>query len=145
MRFFSERSALNLNKNPTSQLSVNYLPALTKQHDYTLANIYLYQIQPGLVIENYEFPLVKSGEIGESIDVFYKIKKGSLFGGKYGTKISLNWSYWANLTSTYSNPSGTPYFVGDDLTYETELFNFDDKLYSEINAEIRKKWTPKLK
>jgi len=145
MRFFSERSALNLNKNPTSQLSVNYLPALTKQHDYTLANIYLYQIQPGLVIENYEFPLVKSGEIGESIDVFYKIKKGSLFGGKYGTKISLNWSYWANLTSTYSDPSGIPYFVGDDLTYETELFNFDDKLYSEINAEIRKKWTPKLK
>ena len=145
MRFYSERSALNLNNNPTSQLSMNYLPALTKQHDYTLANIYIYQAQPGLVVENYEFPLVKSGEIGESIDVFYNIKKGSLLGGKYGTKLSVNWSYWANLTSTYSNPSGTPYFVGDDLTYETELLNFDDKLYSEINAEIRKKWSPKLK
>jgi hypothetical protein len=145
MRFYSERSALNLNNNPTSQLSMNYLPALTKQHDYTLANIYIYQAQPGLVVENYEFPLVKSGEIGESIDVFYNIKKGSLLGGKYGTKLSVNWSYWANLTSTNSNPSGTPYFVGDDLTYETELLNFDDKLYSEINAEIRKKWSPKLK
>lgn len=145
MRFFSERSFLNLNNNPTSQVSMNFLPALTKQHDYTLANIYLYQAQPGLVIENYESPLVKSGEIGESLDVFYNIKKGSLFGGKYGTKLSLNWSYWANLKSTYTDPSGTAYFVGDDLTYETELLNFDNKLYSEINVEMRKKWTPKLK
>lgn len=145
MRFFSERSALNLNNNPTNQMSLNYIPALTKQHDYTLANIYLYQSQPGLVIENYEFPLVKSGEIGESLDLFYNIKKGTLFGGKYGTKLSLNWSYWANLKSNYTDPSGTPYFVGDDLTYETELLNFDNKLYSEINAELRKKWTPKLK
>ena len=66
-------------------------------------------------------------------------------GGKYGTKLSLNWSYWANLKSNYTDPSGTPYFVGDDLTYETELLNFDNKLYSEINADLRKKWTPKLK
>ena len=145
MRFFSERSFLNLNNNPTTQLSMNYLPALTKQHDYTLANIYIYQAQPGLVIENYGTPLIKSGEIGNSVDVFYKIKKGTLFGGKYGTKLNVNWSYWANLTSSYSDPSGTLYFTGDDLIYETELLNFDDKLYSEINAEIRKKWSPKLK
>jgi len=145
MRFFSERSALNLNNNPTTQLSMNYLPALTKQHDYTLANIYIYQAQPGLVIENYGTPLIKSGEIGHSVDVFYKIKKGTLLGGKYGTKLNVNWSYWANLTTSYSDPSGTLYFTGDDLTYETELLNFDDKLYSEINAEIRKKWSPKLK
>ena len=145
MRFFSERSAMNLVNNPTSQMSMNYLPALTKQHDYTLANIYLYQSQPGLVIENYEFPLIKSGENGVSMDVFYNIKKGTLFGGRYGTKLNLNWAYWANLKSTYTDPSGSLYLVGDDLTYETELLNFDNKLYSEINAELRKKWTPKLK
>ena len=145
MRFFSERSAMNLVNNPTSQMSMNYLPALTKQHDYTLANIYLYQSQPGLIVENYELPLLKSGENGASIDVFYNIKKGTLFGGKYGSKLSLNWAYWANLKSTYSDPSGVPYLVGDDLTYKTELLNFNHKLYSEINAELRKKWTPKLK
>lgn len=145
MRFFSERSAMNLVNNPTSQMSMNYLPALTKQHDYTLANIYLYQSQPGLVVENYEFPLIKSGENGVSMDVFYNIKKGTLFGGRYGTKLNLNWAYWANLKSTYTDPSGSLYLVGDDLTYETELLNFDNKLYSEINAELRKKWTPKLK
>jgi|TARA_B110000967_G_scaffold31301_1_gene29647 hypothetical protein len=145
MRFYSERSFSNVINNPTSDLSMNYLPALTKQHDYTLANIYLYQAQPGLTVASYESPLIKPGEIGESVDVFYNIKKGTLLGGKYGTKLSLNWSYWANLKSTYIDPSGTPYFVGDDLTYETELLNFDDKLYSEINVEMRKKWTPKLK
>jgi len=145
MRFFSERSAMNLVNNPTSKMSMNYLPALTKQHDYTLANIYLYQSQPGLVVENYEFPLIKSGENGVSMDVFYNIKKGTLFGGRYGTKLNLNWAYWANLKSTYTDPSGSLYLVGDDLTYKTELLNFDNKLYSEINAELRKKWTPKLK
>ena len=145
MRFFSERSAMNLVNNPTSQMSMNYLPALTKQHDYTLANIYLYQSQPGLVVENYEFPLIKSGENGVSMDVFYNIKKGTLFGGRYGTKLNLNWAYWANLKSSYTDPSGSLYLVGDDLTYKTELLNFDNKLYSEINAELRKKWTPKLK
>ncbi len=145
MRFYSERGFSNVINNPTSDLSMNYLPALTKQHDYTLANIYLYQAQPGLTVASYESPLIKAGEIGESVDVFYNIKKGTLLGGKYGTKLSLNWSYWANLKSTYTDPSGIPYFVGDDLTYETELLNFDDKLYSEINVEMRKKWTPKLK
>ena len=145
MRFFSERSFLNLNNNPTTQLSMNYLPGLTKQHDYTLANIYIYQAQPGLVIENYGTPLVKSGEIGNSVDLFYNIKKGTLFGGKYGTKLSVNWAYWANLTTSYSDPSGTLYFTGDDLTYKSEFLNFEDKIYSEINAEIRKKWSPKLK
>ena len=145
MRFYSERNFSNVINNPTSDLSMNYLPALTKQHDYTLANIYLYQAQPGLTVVSYESPLIKSGEIGESLDVYYNIKKGTLFGGKYGTKLNLNWTYWANLKSTYTDPSGIPYFVGDDLTYETELLNFENKLYSEINVEMRKKWTPKLK
>jgi len=64
MRWFSERIQANANNNPTNQLSINYLPALSKQHDYTLANIYLYQSQPGLFIENYEYPFIKAGEMG---------------------------------------------------------------------------------
>ena len=59
MRWFSERSYGYPVSNPTNQLSVNYLPALVKQHDYSLANIYLYQTIPGLTIENYQDPLVK--------------------------------------------------------------------------------------
>ena len=145
MRWFSERAQSNANNNPTNQLSVNYLPALSKQHDYTLANIYLYQSQPGLFIENYESPLVKAGEIGQFVDVFFNIRKGSFLGGKYGTKVNFNMSYWANLASNYSDPTGIPYFVSDNLTYETEFINFKNKLYSDLNFEIRKKWNKRLK
>lgn len=144
MRFFSERSFGNANNNPTNQLSVNYLPALSKQHDYTLANIYLYQSQPGLFIENYEFPLIKAGEIGQFIDLFYNFKKGSTLGGKYGTKLNLNLSYWASLANQYSDPNGIPYFASDDLTYTTEFLNFKNKLYNDLNIEIRKKWSQQL-
>jgi len=145
MRLFSERAFGNANNNPTNQLSVNYLPALSKQHDYTLANIYLYQSQPGLFIENYESPLIKAGEIGQFVDLFYNFKKGSFFGGKYGTKLNINMSYWASLTNNYSDPNGIPYFVSDDLTYKTEFLNFKNKLYTDLNVEIRKKWNRRLR
>ena len=54
-------------------------------------------------------------------------------------------SYWANLASNYSDPTGIPYFVSDNLTYETEFINFKNKLYSDLNFEIRKKWNKRLK
>ncbi|MEO8934167.1 MAG: DUF6029 family protein, partial [Xanthomarina sp.] len=37
MSFYSQREDANLVNNPTLRASMNYLPALTKQHDYTLA------------------------------------------------------------------------------------------------------------
>ena len=144
MRLFSERAFGNANNNPTNQLSVNYLPALSKQHDYTLANIYLYQSQPGLFIENYESPLIKAGEIGQFVDLFYNFKKGTLIGGKYGTKLNVNLSYWASLANAYSDPEGIPYFASDNLTYTTEFLNFKNKLYTDLNVEVRKKWNRRL-
>ena len=144
MRLFSERAFGNAVNNPTNQLSINYLPALSKQHDYTLANIYLYQSQPGLFVENYENPLVKAGEIGQFVDLFYNFKKGSTFGGKYGTKVNINMSYWASLAHEYTDPDGIPYFASDNLTYSTEFLNFKNKLYSDLSVEIRKKWNRQL-
>jgi len=144
MRWFSERALSYVNDNPTNQLSINYLPGLVKQHDYTLANIYLYQSQPGLFIEPYDPPLIKAGEIGQFVDIFYNIKKESFLGGKYGTKLNLNMSYWASLEYDYSDPNGIPFFVSDDLSYETEFLNFKNKLFSDINFEVRKKWNRKL-
>jgi len=73
------------------------------------------------------------------------MKKGSLLGGKYGTKVNINMSYWANLASDYSDPTGIPYFLSDNLTYETEFINFKNKLYSDLNLEVRKKWSKQLK
>jgi hypothetical protein len=143
MRFFSERVFSDPLNNPTNQLSVNYLPALNKQHDYTLANIYLYQTQPGLTVQNYD-PIVKAGEIGHFIDLFYNIKKGSFLGGKYGTKLNINMSYWASLDTQYNDPNSNGPITGDGLTYQSDFFNFKNKLFSDINIEIRKKWNKKL-
>jgi len=144
MNFFAERDAAQGIQNQTGQQRLNYLPALTQQHDYTLTNIYVYQAQPGLNVENTESPRVKSGEIGNQLDLFYKIKKGSLLGGKYGTKLSANFSYWASLNNKVTDADGIPYFASDGLTYETDFLNFKNKLYTDFNLEVRKKWSPKL-
>ncbi|MCX7547972.1 DUF6029 family protein [Xanthomarina sp. F1114] len=141
MSFYSQREDANLALNPTQRASMNYLPALTKQHDYTLANIYLYQAQPGLYVENFETPRVKAGEIGNQIDVYYKIERGTLLGGKYGTKISANLSYWASLAVDVQDPDGIPYFSSDNLTYTSEFLNFKNKLYSDFSLDVNKKWS----
>ena len=78
---------------------VNYLPGLTKQQDYLLTNIYVYNPQPALVIENAE---QRAGELGGQIDVYYSIKKGSPLGGKYGTKIAANFAYFGGLDAEYN-------------------------------------------
>ncbi|OUS03448.1 hypothetical protein A9Q86_00615 [Flavobacteriales bacterium 33_180_T64] len=143
MSFFSQRENTNLINNPTQRGTLNYIPSLTKQQDYTLANIYLYQAQPGLYIENYETPRVKAGEIGNQIDLFYNIPKGSALGGKYGTKLSANLSYWAALNVNVSDPDGIPFFSSDNLTYTSDFLNFKNKLYSDLNFEIKKKWSKK--
>ncbi len=45
MSLFSEREAYG---NIYNESIVNYLPALTKQHDYSLANLYVYAAQPNV-------------------------------------------------------------------------------------------------
>lgn len=97
---------------PSEQLIINYLPALTKQHKYSLLNIYPYGTQ-------------LNNEIGGQADVFYTITKGSFLGGKYGTRLSFNYSYYSE---------------GDS----TNLLNADgQKLFQDVNIEIGKKWSKK--
>ena len=127
MSIYSDREA---NGNIYNESVVNYLPALTKQHDYLLTNIYVYQAQPQVSFQDPS--LLKSGEIGGQLDVYYKLKKGTLLGGKYGTKIAINFSSWHGLKANYD-------FSGFD--YETELFGFGEKYFSDISIEVRKKWS----
>ena len=132
MNFFSERNAAG---NVFNESSINYIPGLTKQHDYLLTNIFVYQAQSTVNLDTSQ-----SGEIGGQLDLFYKIKKETLLGGKYGTKIALNASYWAGLSGDYiqDNPD-----AGTLPSYEVELFGFGGKYFSDFSLEIRKKWTPK--
>lgn len=132
MSFFSEREFAN----PAGEfsrynlLSMNYIPALTKQQDYALTNIYVYNPQPSLQIANFAG---QAGEIGNQLDIFYTFKKGSILGGKYGTKMTINFAYWSLLDATFNQ---------EESTYDAGGFlSFGKRLNRDINFEIRKKWS----
>lgn len=123
--FYSERNQVG---NQYNQALLNYTPALTKQYDYSLANIYVYQAQPQLTF----FPQKKSGEVGSQIDLYYQFKKGSFVGGRNGLNIALNLSNWYGLKGTYR-------VYEDYNTVKTDFFALGEKYYSDFNVDIRKK------
>jgi len=127
MNFFSDREQ---DGNVYNQQVVNYIPSLTKQHDYSLSNIYVYQAQPKLSFN----PIGKAGEIGTQIDIYYNLKKGTLLGGKYGTKLALNYSTWYGLKANYDLVN---------RTYSSDFLGFGKKYFTDANIEIRKKWSKK--
>ena len=120
---------------------LNFIPSLTKQHHSNLANIYVYQAQSQVVM-NESTLTNKFGEIGGQIDLFYDFKKGTSLGGKYGTKVSLNVSSWYNLKAKYRYYDSNG---NDDLNYETEFLATKEKYFSDYNIEISKKFSPKFK
>src|SRR5690606_24135377 len=129
MAMYSQRDLSETAQNLYNEGIVNYVPALTRQHDYLLTNMYVYQAQPQL-----NFDLQEVGEIGGQMDIFYNFAKGSFLGGKYGTKLAVNASYWNGLNATFN----------DDLTYETNFFDFGRKFFHDVNVEVNKKWTDKF-
>ena len=146
MSFYSERAAAGNNFN---EQIMTYVPGLTKQHDYSLTNIYVYQAQPGLDFTNVYFDestgevtgFVSDGEIGDQIDIYYKIKKGSFLGGKYGTKLAANFSHWASLYTTIDK--NITYGSKYDVVYNTDFLNYRHVFYRDLNLEVRKKWSKK--
>lgn len=105
-----------------TELLVNYVPALTRQHDFNLSNIYVYNAQP-------------LAEIGFQADVAYNFPKGSAIGGKYGANLSLNMSQYNNLDITNTTADG----------FSSKVIAFGkQKYFRDINAEFRKKWSPKV-
>lgn len=140
MNFYSERTAAG-SSNLYFEQVVNYIPALTKQHDYSLANIYPYQTQPGLSLVNKR---VLAGEIGAQFDIYYNIKKGTKIGGKYGIKLTANLSYWAGLKANAIDSETNNSTFSNNADYEAKFLNFKEKYYRDINFEIRKKLSPKL-
>lgn len=128
MGMYAERALSEPSANVYNEGIVNYIPALTRQHDYLLTNIYVYQAQPNINFEKDE-----AGEIGGQLDLYYNFKKGSALGGKYGTKLAVNASYWNGLNAN---------FDGD--YYGTKYFDFGKKFFHDVNFEINKKWTDKF-
>jgi len=129
MGFFSERNAKG---NAYNDRILNFVPSLTKQHHYNLANIYVYQSQPNVYLG--DETLLKAGEIGGQIDFFYNFKKNTSLGGKYGTKVAINISNWNALGGNFYLPK---------KEYSTDFFGFGRKYFSDYNIEFTKKWNSK--
>ena len=125
MSFRSDRNASLID------LNINYLPILTKSYTYSFLNFYPYATQ-------------SNGEMGAGGEIMYKFKKETLFGGKYGTNISLNFSRLNNIEQTI--PSDTN-IIGASGTYgyESDFFKVGNDLYfQDFNAEINKKFSKKF-
>lgn len=124
--FFSDRLAEG---NIFNQQVINYVPGLTKQQDYLLTNIYVYNPQPRLIIESFD---QRAGEVGTQFDLYYSLKKGSSLGGKYGIKLAMNFSYWAGLDAEYNI---------ENRWYKAKFIGNGVQLFRDINFEIKKKWS----
>ncbi|QKG79838.1 DUF6029 family protein [Tenuifilum thalassicum] len=89
--FRSERQAIEAS-------FINYVPALTKQHKYALANLHPYSTQ-------------MMGEIGGQLDIFYSVPRKTNITWAKGVKINLNVSsYWKPKGNEYLSISDTLFF-----------------------------------
>ena len=100
---------------------INYIPTLSKPHAYTLLALYPCATQA-------------NGEFGIQFDVFYKFQKETLLGGKYGTKLALNYSRINGLNGGNS-------FLNDNTEHTPMLISIkNEELYfNDINLTINKK------
>jgi hypothetical protein len=122
MSFKSDRTATQ------NDLAINYLPALPRDETYQLAAFYPYATQP-------------NGEQGFDAEIKYKLPKGSLFGGKYGTDLDAEYSAIRSLDTINLNDQATT-----DQGYSTKLANMGQTDYfQEMTFEIQHKFSPSFR
>ncbi len=119
MDFRSDRSA------SFNNLNLNYLPPQTKQHTYRLPTLFPWASQP-------------LGEWGMQAEVAYNFKKGTVLGGEHGMNVSVNFSRINALDKTATVDP----FDGYTTPF---LAKMDSVLFQDINIEISRKFTNKLK
>jgi len=123
MSFRSDRNAT------LTEVLINYLPALTRQHTYNLmATLYPYATQP-------------NGEMAVQGELVYKVPKKSALGGKYGMTVLVNYSAVNNIDTLILNDLNT-----ERQGYSSDFFKWGDDIYwRDLNVEITKKFSKKLK
>jgi hypothetical protein len=113
-------------------LDINYLPAITLQHTYTLAALYPYATQP-------------NSEMGLNAQVNFKIPKNTFIGGKYGIDLALNFSA---INSIAVNAVDDSTAIGEKgtLGYTSNFFEIGDtKYFRDFNIEIGHKFSKVFK
>lgn len=109
---------------------IGYIPAMTRQHAYSLAAMYPYASQP-------------NGQMGLQATLVYKIKKKTALGGRYGTGIDINYSVSNSIFKSQVNDTT---MIGETgtLGYSSDFFKLgDDKYYYDFNIKIHRKLNKK--
>jgi hypothetical protein len=122
---FSFRSDRNAS---LTQLQINSIPALTRQHTYVLAAYYPFASQP-------------TGQVSWQAEIDYKLKKGTKLGGKYGADLSVNYSAAYGLDTNK---------LDDDAYrrrgYSSNWLPIGDTLFfQDVNVQLFKKFSPHVK
>jgi hypothetical protein len=134
MSFRSQRTLPSLSENSSF---INHLPAFTMEHTYALAARYPYATQP-------------DGEWAYQAELAYNFKRHSFLGGKYGTKVKLNFSHVHSIAKNTRYADGimqgsNGYYPGTD-GYGSAFFKWgDSKYYQDFNVQIEKKFTKAFK
>jgi hypothetical protein len=122
MGFRSDRNAT------LTDVMINYLPALTKPHTYSLLAFYPYATQP-------------NGEIGFQGEISYKFKKETPLGGAFGTEIALSYSGANALDTNQLND-----LDGRRKGYSSEFFSMGEEIYyRDLVFELSKKFSKSFK
>lgn len=118
MAFRSQRG-----RNPLSPAAyINHMPAFTLDHTYALAALYPYATQA-------------DGEWAFQGAIGYNFKRKTALGGKYGTKIKLNYSLVRGLEN--NNLKGEK--ATDGL--KNSFFKMGDVYYQDLNVQLEKRIT----
>lgn len=126
MSFRSERSQY------LNNALINNLPAISKNHAYAFAAMYPYGTQV-------------NGEAGLQAEFFYKFKRQTMLGGKYGTLMSMNFSRVVDIKKTALNKDTK---IGQSATdgYKTKFLSMSNNVFfRDFNVEITKKFSKKCK
>ncbi len=106
------------------ELSLSFLPPISKLHTYRLPTLYPYATQ-------------LNGEVGLQASVFFTIPKKTPLGGKYGTQVQLNYSRIHGLDTTFVEPK---------FRYESSFLGDIDNLYfQDFNIEVNRRWNKNLR
>lgn len=125
-------------KGVKNDLDINFIPPINYTHTHSLPAIYTYATQP-------------LGEMAMQLQVNYTIPKKTILGGKYGTKITLDFSQVNDIKRNYILEEGQEaptHISGYDgtLGYTSPFFAVGDrKFFHDFNIEIERRLSKKWK
>ena len=115
-----------------NNLDINFIPPINYTHTHSLPAIYSYATQP-------------LGEMAMQLQVNYTIPKNTIIGGKYGTKVTLDFSQVNDIKREYLVNDVNGGYDGT-LGYKSPFFGIGDRMfYRDFNIEIERRLSKKWK